>query len=357
MITATKFSVHKTNKSRLAETNFDALEFGKTVSDHMLSADYRKGAWTTPQLIPYGPIVLSPTALSLHYGQTVFEGMKAFRTNDGSISIFRIEKHYQRLSKSLERMSMPALPFELFSEGLQQLIHLDAAWVPKKEGHSLYLRPFVFASNEERFGVHESDDYRFLIITGPVGPYYSKTLKLKVEDHFIRAAHGGTGFAKCGGNYGGAFYPTKLARQQGFDQVIWTDGTKDLNIEESGMMNILFVINNILVTPPLSDTILDGITRDSYLTLAADLGYKIEERKIGVKELTQAFENKTIQEAFGSGTAAVAAPIGSISMMGKEYLLPPVPQNGFMIRAKHMLEAIRTGNAPDTHRWNTLIKI
>jgi branched-chain amino acid aminotransferase len=356
MITTEKIEVRRTTKSTLTEVDFKNLEFGKSVSDHMLVAEYNKGRWAVPEIIPYSHISLSPTSLALHYGQTVFEGMKAFRMKDGSISIFRMKKHYQRLCKSLERMCMPLIPYVLFSEGVKQLVQADSLWVSGQEGSALYIRPFVFASNEERFGMHESEEYKFVIFTGPVGPYYSKPIRVWVEDKFIRAAAGGTGYAKCGGNYGGAFYPTKLAKQQGFDQVLWTDGSPELYIEESGTMNVMFVINNILITPPLSDTILDGITRDSYLILAKELGYATEERRISINELILAFEIKTITEAFGTGTAAVAAPIQSISIKGKEFQLPSLSATGFISRARKLLDDIRTGNVSDNYSWNTVIK-
>jgi branched-chain amino acid aminotransferase len=250
---------------------------------------------------------------------------------------------------------MPEVPYEYFVEGIKQLVALDAGWVPEQEGSSLYIRPFVFASNQERFGVHESDQYRFMIFTGPVGPYYAKPLKVKVEDKFMRATHGGTGFAKCGGNYGASFYPAKLAKEQGFDQVLWTDGTPDLNIEESGTMNVMFVIDGTVVTPPLSDTILDGVTRDSFLALAAELGYKTEERKISANELAAAANKGLLQEAFGVGTAAVAAPISLIHIKGTDYQVPAIGEDSFMMKAKNLLSAIRMGRAADTHGWNTVI--
>lgn len=355
METIAKFPVKKTSKSKIDSVDFNNIDFGKHTADHMLVCKYFKGKWSTPEIITYSHITLSPTALSLHYGQTVFEGMKAFKTNEGKVNIFRIEKHYQRLCKSLERMCMPEVPYEYFTEGLKQLVEIDSAWVPSNDGAALYIRPFVFASNEERFGVHESDEYMFVIFSGPVGPYYSKPIRVLVEDHFMRATHGGTGYAKCGGNYGGSFYPTKLAKQKGFDQVLWTDGTPELNIEESGTMNVMFVINNTVITPPLSDTILDGITRDSILTLAKELGYKTEERKISANELIDTSEKGILMEAFGAGTAAVTAPIKSITIKGKEYLLPELTDKSFMNKVKNYLADIRYGRIPDTHNWNTVV--
>ncbi|MEO6253360.1 MAG: branched-chain amino acid aminotransferase, partial [Ferruginibacter sp.] len=272
-------SVRKTNHSRINEVDFNQLEFGKYIADHMLVCDYAHGEWKQPQIVPYANLSLSPSALALHYGQTVFEGMKAFRMHDGRINIFRMEKHYDRFVKSLDRMCMAVPPKEIFMDGLMQLIGLDKAWVPTKAGQALYLRPFVFAS-EARFGVKVSEEYRFVIFTGPVPALYVDPIKVKVETQYIRAAKGGTGFAKCGGNYGASFLPTQQARLEGYDQVLWTDGKENKFIEESGMMNVMFVINDTLVTPPLSDSILDGITRDSLLTIARDLAYKTEERPV-----------------------------------------------------------------------------
>jgi branched-chain amino acid aminotransferase len=355
MIMTEKISVRKTARTRIRDVDFDNLDFGKIISDHMLTSEYKNGEWGAPYIMPYGDIVFSPTILALHYGQMVFEGMKAFRMKDGKISIFRIKKHYDRFAKSLERMCMTNVPFEIFSQGLIDLIKVDSAWVPSSEGAALYIRPFSFAS-EERFGVKVSDEYRFIIFSGPVGPYYSKPLKVKVEDLYMRAAPGGTGFAKCGGNYGAAFYPLQLAKKAGFDQVLWTDGSADLNIEESGTMNVMFVINDTIVTPPLSDSILDGVTRDSFLTIAKDKGYKIEQRKIGAKELADSLEKGILTEAFGTGTAAVVAPIQSIFIKGKDYQVPEIRETGIMATVRDTLKAIRLGEVPDKFGWNTIIE-
>ncbi len=354
MLMTEKISVRRTARSRLREVDFHNLDFGKMISDHMLTAEYKDGEWGKPYIMPYGDIVFSPTILALHYGQMVFEGMKAFKMKNGNISIFRIKKHYERFSKSLERMCMEPVPFEIFSQGLIELIKVDAAWVPDTEGSALYIRPFSFAS-EERFGVKVSDEYRFIIFSGPVGPYYSKPLRVKVEDKYMRASRGGTGFAKCGGNYGASFYPLQQAKKEGFDQVLWTDGSADLNIEESGTMNVMFVINNILVTPPLSDSILDGVTRDSFITIAKDMGYKVEERKLSAKDLATHMEKKEITEAFGTGTAAVVAPIKEIHVLGKDFSIGEVNPNGLMTKVKNELNAIRLGEVPDKYGWNTII--
>ncbi len=356
MITAADIKIKKTTSSRISQVDFNDLEFGKIIADHMFLSDYKDGEWSNEHIEPFGDISFTPTILALHYGQMVFEGMKAFRMKDGNVSIFRIQKHYERFMRSLERMCMPVMSYRLFEEGLTNLIKLDQAWVPNSEGSALYIRPFAFAS-EERFGVKISSEYKYIIFSGPVGPYYDKPLRVKVEDHFIRAAHGGTGSAKCAGNYGASFYPTHLAKMQGFDQVLWTDGSPDLNIEESGTMNVMFVIDGVLVTPPLSDSILDGVTRDSFLTLAHELGIHTQQRTVSALELESALEKNILQEAFGTGTAAVASYIQSIDIKGKDYSVPVPGENGVMTRIKKMLTDIRSGAAPDKYNWNTIIHI
>ena len=350
----TEIKVRKVNHSRVEEVDFDNLEFGKHVADHMLVCDYDKGEWQQPAIMPFANLSLSPTTLALHYGQTVFEGMKAFRMKDGHINIFRIEKHYDRFVRSLERMCMAVPPKEIFIEGLLKLVETDAAWVPRQTGASLYLRPFMYAS-EARFGIKISDQYRFIIFSGPVPELYAQPIKVKIETEYTRAAKGGTGFAKCGGNYGGAYYPTLQARKQGYDQVIWTNGQEEPLIEESGMMNVMFVINNVLTTAPLSDTILDGITRDSILTLATDLGFKTEERSVSVRELEKAFRNHEITEAFGAGTAAVVAPIQTIQINGVDFHLPQYSSENLLSKVKQKLERIRTGIDDDKYSWNTIV--
>ncbi len=350
----TEIPVKRVHRSTITEVDFNNLEFGKYTSDHMLLCDYNKGEWQQPMILPFANLSLSPSTLALHYGQTVFEGMKAFRMDDGRINIFRIDKHYDRFVKSLDRLCMAAPSKEMFTEGLLKLVDTDKAWVPKQKGAALYLRPFVYAS-EERFGVKISDQYRFIIFSGPVPELYANPIKVKVETNYIRAAKGGTGFAKCGGNYGGAYFPTKLAREQGYEQVLWTDGKENKFIEESGMMNVMFVIDDTLVTPPLSDSILDGVTRDSLLTLANDMGYKTEERPVAVEELAIAFRNKTITEAFGAGTAAVVAPIQTININGIDYQLPGYNKESLLNKLKTKLENIRTGIEADVHEWNYIV--
>jgi branched-chain amino acid aminotransferase len=348
--------VERTTASALSSVDFSSLEFGKYISDHMLIADYKHGVWQSPRIVPYGELKMSPAILALHYGQAVFEGMKAYKMHDGNISIFRVPKHHERLNISLARMCMPAVPEELFTNGLHALVETDQAWIPTDEGASLYIRPLVFAT-ETRLGVKVSDQYKFVIMTSPVGPYFNKPIRVKVEETYVRAAEGGTGFAKCAGNYGGAFYPSQLAREQGFDQVLWTDAREHKYIDESGAMNVMFVMDNKLVTPQLTTAILDGVTRDSILTLADDLGLPHVERKVSIAELEQAFANGTLTEAFGAGTAAVVAPIAVVQIHGKDYELPPVGKESFQLRVKEKLWNIRHGTEPDIHNWNYIIPI
>jgi len=348
--------VTKTKASNLYNVNWKALEFGKYVSDHMFICTYKNGEWQEPEIKPFQNISVSPTMLALHYGQSIFEGMKAFRMQDGSINIFRIDKHFERINASLDRMCMPPVPYELFTTALHQLVQTDADWVPQDEDVALYIRPFVFAS-EARFGVKVSDEYTFIIVTGPVPTLYQKPIKVKVERKYIRAAKGGVGYAKCAGNYGGAFYPTQKAREEGFDQVLWTDAFEHEYFEESGTMNLMFVIDEKLITPPLSDSILDGITRDSLLAIAKDLGYETEERKISINEVLQAIEEGRSVEAFGAGTAAVVAPISVIGVDGELYHLPTYSSGSVMFKLKKELEAIRTGRKEDVYGWNSVVEM
>jgi branched-chain amino acid aminotransferase len=346
--------IRPTVHSRLAEADMNEPGFGKHMSDHMFTCKYIDGEWMAAQIIPFGDISISPAALALHYGQSVFEGMKAFRMDDGRINIFRIDKHGERLNTSLHRMCMPPVPKELFTDALHQLVALDRGWVPTAKDAALYLRPFVFAS-EPKMGVKVSDEYTFIIITGPVSLIYPRPIRVKVEREFIRAAKGGTGYAKCCGNYGGAFYPTQKARAEGYDQVLWTDASEHKYIEESGTMNVMFVIEDKLITPALSDSILDGVTRDSLLVLAQEAGLTVEERRIGVDELKLAFLNKTITEAFGAGTAAVIAPIATIGIDGTDHNLPDYAESNIMFKLKKKLEDIRMGMQKDAYGWNYII--
>ena len=317
----------------------------------MLVAVYENGTWGDPEIMPFGDLSLSPAMLSLHYGQSVFEGMKAFRMADGKINIFRPLRHLERFNRSLERMCMPGLTKDLFIGGLEALISVDKSWVPTNDGASLYLRPFSFAS-ESRLGVSIAKKYHFIILTSPAGLYQAKPYRLKVETQYARTVEGGTGFAKCSGNYGGAYYPTRAAVQEGYDQVLWTDGKEHQYVDEVGMMNVMFMIDGVLTTPQLNTAILDGITRDSILTLAKDMGMKVEERRIKVSELESAFRSGKISEAFGTGTAAVVAPIATININGIDFSIQEPTADSFQLKVKNLLKDIRLGLKPDVHGWN-----
>ncbi|MFZ1809054.1 MAG: branched-chain amino acid aminotransferase [Cyclobacteriaceae bacterium] len=351
-----EIAIKRIKESQLSKVDFNNLDFGKYVSDHMVHTNYDNKAWGKPEIIPYGDLMMSPAMLSIHYGQSIFEGMKAFKMQDGNINIFRLKKHHSRINKSLARMCMPEISEALFTETLHALVELDHQWVPTNEGSSLYIRPVVFAT-EARLGVKVSDQYKFIIMTTPVGPYFTKPYKLKVEDYYVRTAEGGTGFAKCAGNYGGAFYPTQVAKEEGFDQVLWTDHKDHQYIDEVGMMNVMFVIGGKLITPALNTAILDGVTRDSILTLAKKMNFPTEERRIKLEELEQGFKDKSITEAFGAGTAAVVAPIQSIRIHGIDYSIPLPDENSFQSKVKKQLFQIRTGLAEDTYKWNYIVKI
>ncbi|MBA4058462.1 MAG: branched chain amino acid aminotransferase, partial [Marivirga sp.] len=270
--------------------------------------------------------------------------------------IFRPQKHSERLNKSLARMCMPEIPEDFFIQSLHAIVEADQAWIPTSEGASLYIRPFVFAF-EPRLGVKIADHFKFIVLTSPAGNYFSKPTRIKVEETFVRAADGGTGFAKCAGNYGGAFYPTQLARQEGFDQVLWTDAKEHKFIDEAGVMNVMFVINGKLITPKLTSALLDGVTRDSILKLASVLGITVEQRKVSVEEIEEAFKNGTITEAFGTGTAAVVSPIATINIHKTDYNLPAAGPESFQQRVKEKLNNIRLGIEPDVYGWNYIIPV
>ncbi len=343
--------IQRVAQSRIAELDFNNMEFGKQFSDHMLVADYKDGAWQTPQIVPYGNMEISPATSALHYGQAIFEGMKAYRNNqDNSLYLFRPLENFKRMNLSAERMCMPALPEDIFMQGLEQLLRLDAAWVPPVAGSALYLRPFMFAT-DAYIGVRPSTSYRFIIFTCPVGAYYSQPVKAAIEEKYARAAEGGTGFAKTAGNYAGALMPSLKMQERGFQQLIWTDAREHKYIEEAGVMNVMFVIDGTLITPAVSSTILNGVTRSSVLTLARDMGYPVEERKVAVEEVIAASKAGTLQEAFGAGTAATIAPIITIHHDGTDYELPPVEEREMSKRIAAELDKIKTGQATDTHGW------
>jgi len=345
-----QITIHKIEQSRIAEVDFNNLAFGKSFADHMLVAEYADGAWKSATIQPYGPLSYQPAMMSLHYGQAIFEGMKAYRSQSGEVLVFRPQENMKRFNKSAARMCMPEVPEELFLGGLKQLLELDQAWVPSNEGCSLYIRPFMFAT-DEYVGVTPSTTYKFIIFNCPVGSYYAKPLRVKIETEYIRAAKGGVGFAKNAGNYGGSLYPTMLANKEGYDQIIWTDAATHQYVEEAGTMNLMFIIDGSLVTAPTGDTILDGVTRKSVLAIAKDWGIDVQERPLSINELVQGIEAGKVTEAFGAGTAAVIAPIQSIGLNGKDYALPERKDSDFSVRVYKEINDIRLGLKADTRGW------
>lgn len=347
-------SITKTAKSRLAETDFENLPFGKTFSDHMFMADYSDGAWKNFQIIPYAEIGFSPAISALHYGQSFFEGIKAYKHADGRVSIFRPDKNAERFNLSAQRLCMPELPVEIFLQSLSALVDIDRDWVPGKENHTLYIRPFMFAT-DPFLGVTPSSTYKYIVLTGPVGPYFSKNLKVKIETNYSRACDGGFGYAKAAGNYGGSMLPALKATQEGFDQLIWTDSREHAYIEELGAANIMFMMDGTLITPSTRDTILKGVTRDTVLTLVRKWEIPVEERRISVTEIIQGIKEGRITDAFGVGTAATIAHIAEIGHEGELYTLPDASARVFSNRLFKTLNELRYGVSADEFGWNHFV--
>ena len=349
-----KFSIEKTKKSKLDQVDFNDLPFGQNYSDHMLVCDFEDGKWQQPKIIPYQNISLDPSAKIFHYGQSVFEGMKAYKDEQGEVWLFRPLDNQKRLNISANRMAMPELPEAYFMEGLEELLKLEKDWIPTTKDSSLYIRPFIFASGNG-FHASPSDKYKFIIACSPSGPYFGGQLKVLIEQKYSRSANGGVGYAKAGGNYAGQFYPTNLAIQKGYHQVIWTDDTTHENVEEAGAMNIFIRIGDNLVTAPTSDRILDGITRKSIIEIARDQGIKVEVRTISVHEIVKAHDNGTLKEMFGAGTAAVISPIDAFGYQDKDYVLPKLDAS-YAIKLKKQITNIQYNRAEDKFGWRHAVK-
>lgn len=350
MKTNAQIKIQKTANSRINQIDFNKLVFGKAFSDHMFVVDYADGEWKTPEIIPFGDLAFNPTLFAIHYGQSVFEGLKAFRFEDGSINVFRPQEHAQRLNISAERLCMPAFPEQLFLDGLQALLELDKEWVPKDLGKSLYIRPVMFATDQV-LGVAPSKTYKFIILTSPVDAYYSGNVKVLVEQEFVRSAEGGTGFAKAAGNYAASLLPAKKALEKGYNQILWTDSKEHKYIEECGTMNVMFQLGDTIVTPKLSTSILSGITRKCILELAKHWGYAIEERKISIDEIVEASANNTLNDAFGTGTAATITHISHIGYNGVDYEIPAGKPREFSLRAQEYLTKLKHGEEDDFMNW------
>ena len=309
MIAAADFNISRAHHSKLKDVSLQNIPFGKYFTDHMLEVDYEDGEWKAVEIKPYQPLLLSPSLAAIHYGQAIFEGVKAYKTPEGVAQIFRPFENFKRFNISASRMQMPEIPEEIFMEGMRLLVELDNNWIPRQEDHSLYIRPFMF-SCDELIGVRPSDNYKFMIILSPTGPYYNAPMRIYVEEKYARAVPGGVGYAKAAGNYGGAMYATAQAKKNGFDQVLWTDAYEHKYVQECGTMNVFFIMGNTALTPDLEGgTILSGVTRDSTITLLKELGLNVEERPVSIDEIVDANKSGNLEEVFGTGTAATISMI------------------------------------------------
>lgn len=346
--------IQRTSKSRISEVDFNNIPFGKVFSDHMFIVDFNGKDWVDARIEPYSNLSISPAISALHYGQSIFEGLKAYRYDNGEARIFRPDANWLRMNKSAERLCMPQMDQKMFVEGIRSLVELDQNWIPEKGGYSLYIRPFMFAT-DEYVGIRPSETYRFVIFTCPVGSYYSGMVNVKVSDHYVRAFPRGTGYAKVAGNYAAGMMPLKHAREEGFDQLLWLDGKEMKYVEESGTMNLFFVIDDTLITPVADGTILEGITRDSVLKLAQDLEIKTQVRKIAIEEVFEAYNYGKLKDAFGTGTAATIAQLNSITYKGYRMQLPPAEERPISNLLGQTLDDIRHGRAEDRYNW--MIKV
>lgn len=356
MDTLTDIAVQKAEQSRLEKVDLDNPGFGKVFTDHMLEMEYKDGHWHQPVIKPYGPIQITPALSTLHYAQSVFEGTKAYYIDGKTVNLFRPEKNYERMANSCERLCIPKIDRDSFLEGIDQLIRLDHKWVPQKDGNSLYIRPFACAWDFQ-VAAKVSDTYRFYIILSPVGSYYTEPVRLITSQNYVRAVVGGFGEAKTAGNYAASFYPARKAQNMGFSQVLWLDAFDHEYVEEVGTMNIFFLIDDVLITPPLSGTILPGVTRDSVLKLARSWDMQVEERRIGMTEVMESAQNGKLQEVFGAGTAAVIAPVKEIRHNGE---LVTIHENGRGPVGQKLYDTIygiQRGKVDDPFNWTHQVSV
>lgn len=347
-----RFQVTKVRQSRISEVDFNHLGFGKVFSDHMLEVDFKDGRWLEPRLHPFQPLTLSPANAALHYGQTIFEGIKAYRDLKGHPQIFRPHENFLRFNLSADRMAMPGIPEEIFLEGMKQLVSLDRNWIPSAPGCSLYIRPLLFATDEV-IGVKPSERYKFLILTSPAGPYFNKPIKLFIQDKYVRAFPGGVGYAKTAGNYAASLKPTQEVRELGYDQILWTDGMEHRYLQECGTMNLFAILGNTAVTPDLEQgTILAGVTRSSVISLLEEQGLSVEERPLAIEEILDGHRDGNLKEFFGTGTAAGVA---SVEQLAYRDLVLSLDYRNWIIapRVLRDLEDIKLGRVPDRFGWNT----
>lgn len=350
---ASKIEIIKAPNTKINEVDFENISFGSVFTDHLFECDFKDGEWQNPTIKPYAPFLMDPSSRVFHYGQTIFEGMKAYKDENDAIWLFRPDENIKRFNSSAVRMAMPEVPESLFTEGLNQLLKLDEAWIQKGLGNTLYIRPFMIATG---FGVvaNPSDEYKFMIILSPAKAYYSGEVKVLIAEHYSRAANGGIGAAKTGGNYAGQFYPTDLANKEGYQQIIWTDDATHTKLEEAGTMNVFFRINDTLLTAPTSERILDGITRKSLIDMAKREGIDIEVRPVLVNELIEGIKNGSLKEIFGAGTAAVISPIKGFAYKDEYFELPKV-KDSIALQLKDKLTNIQHKLAEDTFGWTVKV--
>ncbi len=350
MIAAADFNITKVERSKLNDINLENIPFGKYFTDHMLEVDYEDGEWKTPEIKPYQPLLMEPSLAAIHYGQAIFEGIKAYKNPAGEPLIFRPHDNFNRFNISAQRMQMPVVPEDIFMAGIKLLIKMDSNWIPSQKDHSLYIRPFMF-STDETIGVKPSEKYKFMIILSPTGPYYSAPMRIYVEEQYVRAVPGGVGYAKAAGNYGAAMFATAEAKKKGYDQVLWTDAFEHKYVQECGTMNVFFIIGNTAITPGLEQgTILAGVTRDSVIELLKEMGFNVEERPLSLDDVIDAHKAGLLYEVFGTGTAATISLIKELRY--KDYVMEfDVSKWKTAPEIKNRLDDIRYGKREDTHGW------
>lgn len=349
-------NIEKIEKTRLTPDSFNITSFGNTFADHMLVCEYKNHVWGKARILPFQELKFSPATQVFHYGQACFEGMKAYKDENGDVFMFRPEKNFERINNSAIRLNMPPVPKDVFMDGLKTLLDIDREWVPQKQGMSLYIRPFIIAT-EPMITARSSSEFMFCIITAVAPDYYAKPLRVKIADKYSRAANGGVGFAKAAGNYAASFYPTRLAREEGFDQVIWTDAATHEFIEEAGTMNVFARINDTLITAPVSERILNGVTRRSMIELAQRNGWEVQERRLPVHEVHEAHKNGTLKEVFGCGTAVVVNNFSAIGYKDETLELEILPfEQSFGQQLKKQLTDIQNNLAEDPLGWRVKVE-
>ncbi len=354
-----EIEINLTDKSRIKNTDFNNLQFGNVFSDHILDMDYNNHKWQKAKISPYGAIPIYPSLSALHYGQAIFEGLKAFKNYSGDVLIFRPDRHLARLNKSAKRLCIPEMDYETFINSLTGLIKTDYNWIPEKRGSSLYIRPFIFAT-DNFLGVKVSDTYKYMVITCPVGAYYKEgfnPISLCTSGEYVRAVRGGIGEAKTPANYAASLLPAQEAKEKGYTQVLWLDGIEKKYIDEIGTTNIFFMINDEIITPNLDGSILEGITRSSVIEIAKKWGYKVTERKISIDEVFECSENGSLKDIFGTGTAAVISPIGKIEHKGKIITINNNQTGEFAKKMYDYITAIQYGEIEDSFNWIYKVKI